>query len=187
VCAPVSVCAQAVGADGRVRADRRWQLRCDPRFHYGASAAELRGDHQSGGSGGGGESAPVPVYAFVRDSSVEGEACHAITYATFYPYNGPCECSLHRPPHPQRRGWRRTILLFSSCSWGSKEEHECVRACWHGRGHVFTCRSLARARADRVGPMCCRVLAGGHEADVEHVTLLVRRQGGTLHSVRADG
>lgn len=57
------------------------------------------------------------MYAFVRDSSVHGEPCYAITYAAFYPYNGP----------------------------------------YH------------------VGSLCCRVLAGGHEADVEHVTLLISR------------
>ena len=96
--------------DGRIRRDKRWQLRCDPRYHYGETTALL---------------GRVPVYSFVRDTVVEAEACHAVTYVTFYPYNGPY----------------------------------------------------------KVGAMCCRMLAGGHEADVEHVTLHISKERGTLRSV----
>eukprot|EP01043_Picozoa_sp_COSAG02_P055593 COSAG02_NODE_6468_length_3553_cov_2.112044_7_plen_367_part_00 len=96
--------------DGRIRTDKRWHLKCDPRYHYGASTAEL---------------SRVPVYTFVRDTELDGEACHAITYVTFYPYNGPY----------------------------------------------------------KVGGMCCRMLAGGHEADVEHVTMLVSKERNILLAV----
>ena len=105
--APAS-CGMA--ADGRVSTDKRWMLRCDPAHHRGADGGEL---------------GRVPVYTFVRDTSLHGEPCHAVTYVTFYPYNGPY----------------------------------------------------------RIGGLCCRMLAGGHEADVEHVTFLVSQEGGELRAV----